>query len=52
VETQGVITTGATIFDRRLASQWRPNMDVAREIDAAAVKDYILRGLLAAGSDG
>jgi purine nucleosidase len=52
VETQGVLTTGATVFDRRLAGQWRPNMDVAREIDAAAVKDYILRGLQSAARDG
>jgi purine nucleosidase len=52
VETQGVLTTGATVFDRRLCPQWRPNMDVAREIDAAAVKDYILRGLQSAGRDG
>ncbi len=52
VETQGVLTTGATVFDRRLCPQWRPNMDVAREIDSVAVKDYVLRGLLSAGRDG
>lgn len=52
VETQGVLTTGATVFDRRLCMQWRPNMDVAREIDVAAVKDFILRGLQSAARDG
>lgn len=52
VETQGVLTTGATIFDRRLCTQWRPNMDVAREIDTPAIKDFILRGLQSAGRDG
>jgi purine nucleosidase len=52
VETQGVLTTGATVFDRRMCMQWRPNMDVAREIDVAAVKDFILRGLQSAARDG
>ncbi len=45
VETAGELTTGATIFDRRSVSEWRGNMDVAVEVDAAGVVDTILRGL-------
>jgi inosine-uridine nucleoside N-ribohydrolase len=45
VELSGELTTGATVFDRRPAPEWRANMDVAIEIDAAGVVDAILRGL-------
>jgi inosine-uridine nucleoside N-ribohydrolase len=45
VETEGTLTHGATIFDRRRRPENRPNMDVVTELDAAAVKDCILRGL-------
>jgi purine nucleosidase len=45
VETQGELTSGATIFDRRQARQWRSNMDVATNLDVAAVKDCLLRTL-------
>lgn len=45
VETGGELTTGATIFDRRPNAEWRANMEVAIEVDAAAVRDCIVRGL-------
>jgi purine nucleosidase len=45
VETLGELTTGATVFDRRLLAEWRGNMDVAVEADAAGVIDSIMRGL-------
>jgi inosine-uridine nucleoside N-ribohydrolase len=49
VETQGELTMGATVFDRRQAPAWRPNMDVATSIDAAAVSAAIARGWARAG---
>ncbi|HWB08831.1 MAG TPA: nucleoside hydrolase [Pirellulales bacterium] len=45
VEVQGEITLGATVFDRRLARQWRPNLDVATSVDVAGVIAAIMRGL-------
>jgi len=45
VETSGQLTAGATIFDRRQKPDWRPNMEVAMEVDVAAIKDYLMRGL-------
>ncbi|MEX2172736.1 MAG: nucleoside hydrolase [Pirellulaceae bacterium] len=43
VETQGEITLGATIFDRRPNSPQRADIEVALEVDAAAVADCIVR---------
>ena len=43
VEMQGELTRGATVFDRRPQRQWRPNVDVAVEIDAAGALDAIAR---------
>jgi inosine-uridine nucleoside N-ribohydrolase len=45
VETQGELTLGATVFDRRPAPQWRPNIDVATSVDSAGVIAAIMRGL-------
>ena len=45
VETDGVLTHGATVIDRRRRGSERPNMDVATHIDAASALDCILRGL-------
>jgi inosine-uridine nucleoside N-ribohydrolase len=45
VETQGELTAGATVFDRRQARQWRSNVDVVTNLDLAAVKDCLLRTL-------
>ena len=49
VETRGDLTKGATVFDRRAKMLWRPNMEVAIDVDAVAAKDCIVRGLTAAG---
>ncbi|WP_428306097.1 nucleoside hydrolase [Lacipirellula sp.] len=47
VETEGMITYGATVIDRRPRTLDRPNMDVAVEIDAPAIVEGIMRGLRA-----
>jgi purine nucleosidase len=52
VETQGELTAGATVFDRRQAQQWRSNMDVATGVDVTAAKDCILRMLAEAARAG
>jgi purine nucleosidase len=49
VETTGDLTVGATIFDRRSNSLQRADIEVALEVDGAAVADCILRGLAEAG---
>ena len=49
VETAGELTLGATIFDRRTNSPQRADIEVALEVDAAAVADCILRCLAEAG---
>jgi inosine-uridine nucleoside N-ribohydrolase len=45
VETDGTLTYGATVFDRRRHPESRPNMDVAVDMDTAAVTDHIMRRL-------
>jgi inosine-uridine nucleoside N-ribohydrolase len=45
VETEGMITYGATVIDRRPRTFDRPNMDVAVEIDAPAIVEGIMRSL-------
>jgi purine nucleosidase len=45
VETEGVLTYGATVIDRRTPPVERPNMDVAVSLDAAATVECIMRGL-------
>ena len=45
VETEGTLTYGATVFDRRRNADNRPNMDVAVEMDTAAVTESIVRRL-------
>lgn len=52
VEIEGELTSGATVFDRRLVRQWRPNCDLALRMDVAAVRDAILRGLKRVGEAG
>jgi inosine-uridine nucleoside N-ribohydrolase len=49
VETHGELTSGATIFDRRPECRPRANMEVATEVDAAAVRDAVVRGLAGIG---
>lgn len=46
VETQGELTTGATVFDRRRVPAWRHNMEVAVEVQKEAVIEAILRDLI------
>ncbi|MEX2316085.1 MAG: nucleoside hydrolase [Pirellulales bacterium] len=45
VETDGTLTHGATVFDRRHRPDSQPNMDVAVDMDTQAVFDCVLRGL-------
>jgi purine nucleosidase len=51
VETEGELTNGMVVFDRRRPSlrQWRPNVDVALKIDVGAARDCVLRGIERAG---
>ncbi len=45
VEVAGELTTGATLFDRRVNRQWRLNLEVATRVDNAAVSQAIVRGI-------
>jgi purine nucleosidase len=45
VEIDGSLTYGATVLDRRRNRDSQPNMDVAVDMDTAAVTDCILRSL-------
>lgn len=45
VETEGTLTHGVTVFDRRRQPESRPNMDVAVDMDTAAVTERIMRRL-------
>lgn len=49
VETQGELTRGATIFDRRLRRHWQFNMEVAIDVDANEAAERVVRGLRFAG---
>lgn len=48
VETDGTITHGVTVFDRRRHPESRPNLDVAVDLDADAVAECVYKTLLAA----
>jgi purine nucleosidase len=48
VETDGTLTYGATVFDRRRNPESRPNMDVAVDMDTAAVTERIVERLTCA----
>jgi purine nucleosidase len=45
VETQGELTVGATVFDRRRVPAWRHNMEVAVDMQKDAVIEAILSNL-------
>jgi inosine-uridine nucleoside N-ribohydrolase len=47
VEVEGTLTYGATVVDRRTRTLDRPNMDVAVDIDAPAIVDFMQRSLKA-----
>ncbi len=49
VETAGELTLGATVFDRRGIAHNRGDMEVALEVEAAAVSDCVVRALQDAG---
>ena len=49
VETGGTLTSGATIFDRRLRPQWQHNMEVATDVQIEEVKRMLIRSLRFAG---
>lgn len=49
IEIRGELTTGATIFDRRLNAPVRANMEVAVAADIPAVASELVRGLKNAG---
>lgn len=49
VETQGELTRGATIFDRRSRRHWQFNMEVAIDVDAVEAAERVVRGLRYAG---
>ena len=49
VETDGILTHGTTVFDRRRHPENRANMDVAVEINAEAVCDCLYAALAKAG---
>ncbi len=51
VETQGDLTLGATIFDRRNVRSSPPNMEVVNGVDAAAVRECIIRGIRRAAQE-
>jgi purine nucleosidase len=54
VETEGELTSGMLVFDRRPPSirEWRTNMEVVLRADANGVRDCVLRGLDRAGKAG
>ena len=43
VETDGALTRGMTVFDRRGIPRWQTNIDVLREVDSQGVLDYFCR---------
>jgi purine nucleosidase len=45
VETEGTLTYGATVFDRRRLPENQPNIDVVTDMDSAKVAECIEHGL-------
>ncbi len=45
VETSGELTQGATVFDRRVRPQWKPNIDVVTRIEPQQVMRYVIDAL-------
>jgi inosine-uridine nucleoside N-ribohydrolase len=45
VETEGVLTYGATVVDRRARTRDRPNMDVATDLDTKSITKFIKANL-------
>jgi len=49
VETQGEMTRGVTVFDRRSRREWRANMDVAVSVDAERARQMLMDLLVISG---
>ncbi len=45
VEVDGELTSGATVFDRRICRTWRKNMEVACSLDVDAARDSFYNSL-------
>ncbi|MBI1344978.1 nucleoside hydrolase [bacterium] len=45
VETEGRITRGMTVFDRRSRPRWRSNIEVLTDVDGVGLLDYVTRTL-------
>jgi inosine-uridine nucleoside N-ribohydrolase len=50
VETDGTLTIGQTVFDRRRIPAWRHNMEVATEMDCEKVIEQIVKSVNATSS--
>ncbi|QGJ72089.1 Pyrimidine-specific ribonucleoside hydrolase [Planctomycetales bacterium 10988] len=49
VETNGFLTKGMTVFDRRVHRKWKANLAVAMEMDSDQVYETILKALARCG---
>jgi purine nucleosidase len=49
VETQGEMTRGVTVFDRRSRREWRPNVEVAIGVDVERARQMLLDLLMISG---
>ena len=52
VETDGKLTRGMTVFDRRAKPSWRGNIDVLHDVDTQGVLDYLTSIVVRATSGG
>ena len=50
VETEGQLTRGVTVFDRRMAPEWRNNMEVATSLKHEQAEAAIVKSLCLAGN--
>ena len=50
VETEGELTRGACVFDRRDPAEWRDNMEVAVSINADSARQFIIDRLMMSGN--
>ncbi len=49
VETEGELTRGMTVFDRRVPQEWRSNLEVAVGLRVEAARQYLIDQLQVAG---
>ncbi len=50
VETEGQLTRGVTVFERRQVQEWRPNMEVATSVKSDEIVSTVVRCLGMAGN--